>query len=1143
MKSSTTLAALVASCRKMARRHKAPDAELLRRFAGHRDAAAFEELVERYAPLVWGVCRRMLSSEADCEDAFQAAFLVLVRRANSIAAGRPLGAWLHTVAVHVSDKTRARVLRQPRQTITSEPAIGGDVADELEKREMFCIVDEEIARLPTLLREPFVLCGLEGRSRDEAAAELGCSVAAVKSRLERSRNVLRQRLQRRGFGLPAAFLLLGLTGEHVRASLRAKVLHCVFGSAPAAISALVPAAGVSLTKKLTGTALALVVAGTLGLGSFWGLETESPKDSPAPAKDIAPKSPQPRAAEKSEPRLDRFGDPLPPGAIRRFGTLRFRHAVGNEELAFTPDGKRLIAGWGSRPLAVFDAMTGRKLRDVGKLSPSRVAGGFAVSPDGKWIAACGADVFLWEIETGRLVRELQCPDCRSVAFSADGKVLAAVGWTGRERMEITLVELATGKHLEKWTLEEGEFLSIGSHPLAFSPDGKYLAGLFCKRREVKPNTFEEVLLQVRLLDAKNGSRVRTFDSPRSRIGAFAFQPGTRRLATFEENGVLRFWDVETGKEVHHISIAQGKRDSKVGRPPDVLRFSAEGHRCAVADGVAGLLVVVDARTGREVRRIETEKTANWITADLSPDGRAIASARTVGASCVRVWDVDPGVERLGDAGHRTPPMLSLSTDERTLIGRSEDGQAIHWDRQSGQAIQRRNETPEQTGRPVRPLGTLGEWTLRGPRWRLSFDFPTSTLAVYSLDGERLLGKTECDGQWRQFTLSPDGVYVAVPLQADRQGTVHLWNPEKEKQPRRLSGDMEDSCWSLLFSHDSKRLITGFGTTDASRSSVLWVWDVATARPIRKLATKSTPAVLLLTADDRVLIWGGLSGAAIHVWDMETGKELAEFTDLSSKERSFIGGLALSADERFLAVIFSQQDAYSVSVWETGSWKPVRMFPQTDGLNWSGSIVFSRDGRSLFVANSDSTILEWDVAGRFQTNKEKPNRKRLDVLWAKLTESPDKAYPAVWEMLDHPEQSLPFLRDKIQPITPMKEKRVRQLIPRLDSDSFVEREEANRQLLSLGEQIVPILRQALKERLALEVRKRVEGVIESLNGAPRPEKLRLLRALAVLEWSDRPEAVGHLRQLAGGAASASLTQAAKAAERRLQEKALGRPLSP
>lgn len=883
------------------------------------------------------------------------------------------------------------------------------------------------------------------------------------------------------------------------------------------------------SRKRTRTAMRFVMAGLLGFGASHVMQAEPPPESPVQAKDSAPKPVQPSADEKLQPRLDRYGDPLPPGAIRRFGTLRFRH-WRIEDVAFTPDGKRVIAGMGDDPLSVFDARTGRKLREVGKSNSGRSITEFAVSPDGKWVASCGRDVVLWEIETGRLVRELHCGDSHAVAFSADGKVLAAAGWAGRGNTAITLVELATGKHLGKWTFKEGELGPADLHPLAFSPDGKYLAGLFCKQREVKPTFFEKASSQVWLLDAQNGSRVRTFGSASGLIGAFAFQPGTGRLATLEKKGVLRFWDMETGKEVHPFSIALGKWDNKDRPPPGVLRFSADGRRCAVADGIAGLLVVLDAQTGREVRRIEIDKASGWIAADLSHDGRAITAARTLGLSCVRVWDLDSGVERLGDAGHRTPATIALSADEGTLIGRSEDGQVIHWDRRSSQAVQRRQKAPEQAGRPEWTPRT-GDWTLRGPRWRLRYHFATSMLSVHSLDDDRLLGEAEWPALARDLALSPDGVYVATTLLPRRWNTVLLWNPEKEKQPRRLTGNVE-FFRRLLFSHDGKRLIATARTHNAHPSSVLWVWDVATSRPIHKLPTNSFRGDWLLTADDRVLIYGGdLKDDPVHVWDMETGRELVQFTDSPSKNRGSIGGLALSADERFLAVIFSWDDHPTVSVWETSSWKPVRMFPPMQRAISSGSIIFSRDGRSLFVSNSDTTILEWDVSGRFGRKTEVPNTDRLNVLWRTLIESPNKAYPAVWEMLDHPAASVPFLIDKVSPVKPVEEKRVRQLLAQLDSESFAEREEAGHKLVALGEQIVPMLRQVLKERLTLEVRKRVEGIIESLNRGPTSEQLRLLRAVAVLEGSSRPEAAEHLRRLAGGAPSASLTRAAKAAWQR------------
>ncbi len=805
----------------------------------------------------------MVRSEIDCEDAFQAVFLALFRRAQSIDPRQPLGGWLHGAAVRAAFKATANAARSRPLTAVCEQTTTGDIADELGNGELFRVVDEEIARLPALLREPFVLCCLEGRTRDEAAAALDCSVAAIKSRLERSREILRRRLERRGFGLPAAFLVLALTGIHVRASPRAKALQSVLECAPPGVASLLPAVGASLTNKLTLAAMSLIVVGALSFGALHVMQAEPPQEKSDPAKDAASKVPQNPLAEKPQLRVDRFGDPLPDGAIRRFGTLRFRHAGIIEDLAFTPDGKRLIAGMGMKPLAVFDALTGRKLRDVGKSTGSGVVGTFTVSPDGKWIASCGENVFLWEIETGRLVRELHCERCRSVAFSADGKVLAAAAWLGG-KPEITLVELATGKHLRKWSFKEDEFLSFDLRPLAFSFDGKYMAGLFCKQRAGRTNVIDPVSAQVWLLDAKTGSRVRTFGSPGALIGAFAFQPRTGRLATIEKKGVLRFWDVETWKELHHFSIAREKRDNKDSYNPKNLRFSSDGHRCVVADGIAGFLIVIDAQTSREVRRTEIAKSATGIAADLSRDGRAIAAARTYGLPCVRVWDVDTGIERLGDAGHRTPPILALSADERTLIGRSEDGQVIHWDRRSGHAVEHRNELPGKDGSLVRPLGTVGDWTLRGPRSRLNFDFATSTLAAYSLGGERLLGKAKWPPS-QDLIMSPDGVYVAAPLRDDRHATVLLWNPEKEKEPRRLCGDVGDRCWTLLFSHDSKRLI-------AASSSLLRVWDVETAKPIQKMVTKGIPGVLLLTPDDRVLISGGLfiKDGTVHVWDMKSG---------------------------------------------------------------------------------------------------------------------------------------------------------------------------------------------------------------------------------------------------------------------------------
>jgi hypothetical protein len=320
----------------------------------------------------------------------------------------------------------------------------------------------------------------------------------------------------------------------------------------------------------------------------------------------------------------------------------------------------------------------------------------------------------------------------------------------------------------------------------------------------------------------------------------------------------------------------------------------------------------------------------------------------------------------------------------------------------------------------------------------------------------------------------------------------------------------------------------------------------------KLARNQTvdgvPSHLLVTADDRVLLAGLWKEAMICAWDMETGKELARMTDPYRKPASSdrdgqtqpaITGLALSADNRFLVAVTSWDDVSTISVWEVGSWKLIRSFAPVSPRNDVKVMVFSRDHRSLFVANIDSTILEWDVSDRLGRKIEVLNNDRLNTLWLALVETPNKAYPAAWELLDHPTVSVPFLIGKLSTIKPIDERHVRQLLGRLDAESFAEREEASRQLLALGEQTLPVLRRVLQDKPSLETRKRIEEIIQSLNRGPTPEQLRLLRAFAVLEWSGLPSAGEHLKRLANGDPSARVTRAAQSAWRRFVEISLGR----
>jgi RNA polymerase sigma factor (sigma-70 family) len=188
--------------------HAASDAALLNRFISDRDEAAFAALVDRHRSMVLHVCLRVAGDLHDAEDAFQAVFLVLARKATTVNPQERLTNWLHGVAFRVALKARcSRIRRQQRNQFLSAPPCDPrtDPLGEVSVRELMTAVDEEIRRLPQSYRLPVILCCFEGHSVEEAARRLGWTQGSVKGRLERGRARLHKRLARRGLTLSAAF--------------------------------------------------------------------------------------------------------------------------------------------------------------------------------------------------------------------------------------------------------------------------------------------------------------------------------------------------------------------------------------------------------------------------------------------------------------------------------------------------------------------------------------------------------------------------------------------------------------------------------------------------------------------------------------------------------------------------------------------------------------------------------------------------------------------------------------------------------------------------------------------------------------------------------------------------------------------------
>ena len=248
------------------------DGELLGRFVERRDERALAALVDRHGPMVWGVCRRLLSHH-DAEDAFQATFIVLVRKAGSVKPREMVGNWLHGVARQAALQARAARRRAGEGQVTRMPDVE---APQDRWADVRPILDEELGRLPDHYRAVIVLCDLEGRTRKEVARQFGCPEGTVASRLSRAREMLAKRLTGRGVALSAGALTAAFLQSSASA-VPASVLTSTIKAASLCGQAVIPvkvatlAEGVlkaMLVSKLKAAVAVVLVLGFLAVGAI-----------------------------------------------------------------------------------------------------------------------------------------------------------------------------------------------------------------------------------------------------------------------------------------------------------------------------------------------------------------------------------------------------------------------------------------------------------------------------------------------------------------------------------------------------------------------------------------------------------------------------------------------------------------------------------------------------------------------------------------------------------------------------------------------------------------------------------------------------------------------------------------------------------
>jgi RNA polymerase sigma factor (sigma-70 family) len=540
----------------------------------------------------------VLRHEQDAEDACQATFLVLARKAGSIVPPEAVGNWLHGVAYRAARKLRESATRRSVRERLAQPRLTEAPGGE----ECRADVDDAISRLPDLYRLPVILCELQGLSRKEAAARLGCPEGTLSSRLAKARRLLARHL-----GGPAA-VTAALGVAATASGVPARLVRGVAAVSGEFVSGEVAALAQEVLKAMmlsrvrwVGTLILLTCVFAAGVGGLSG----GPRSQPRPPAEAKTTSSEPAKEEQPAELAEAV-------AVRRF----VGHTDGVMVVAFSADGKQALSGGvcygaGDPTVRLWDVATGKQLLcmeghtagvygvaflpcrkkaiscsddhtirlwdlETGK-ELKRYEGhqdqvyGIDVTTDGKFLLSGSRDrtVRLWDVESGKEVRRFEGhgSPVRAVALSADGKRAISGGILGEASLRIWDVE--TGKELAKYDLGGGQevrfgrrtgaaralsgfdskygygtgfgglqvagFSEAGVASVALSPDGKFaLAGCM----DNKIHVFDLATGQERVLEGHT-----------QQVHGAVFTPDGKRILSAGYDHTVRLWDVATGKEL------------------------------------------------------------------------------------------------------------------------------------------------------------------------------------------------------------------------------------------------------------------------------------------------------------------------------------------------------------------------------------------------------------------------------------------------------------------------------------------------------------------------------------------------------------------------------------------------------------------
>jgi RNA polymerase sigma factor (sigma-70 family) len=545
------------------------DGPLLDRFLHGDDAAgrdtAFAEIVRRHGPMVLGVCRRVTGNPHDAEDAFQAAFLVLVGRAAELTGRTTVGDWLYGVAYRTALKARAMAVKRRLKEAAAARAVSQEPG---EPPDWLPILDRELNRLPQKYREAIVLCELECRSRKEVADRLGIPEGTLSSRLAAGRKKLAERLRRCGLAVPVGAVLAAAgQADGLSRSLAASTIATAGRVAsgepvPLELHALVLEGVRAMTSRTITLGRWLLISLALAAGTGAAICALAPRSHEAAARTVERAAAIPDRVDACR-KID-VGENARRFEISRDGRLLAVHSTRTARRENTNDEYDFFA-----TIVVFDFKTGKEIISFG------------------------------EVKNATPVQ---------VSFAADSKTLI-LSYRGR---------IQEGDRLELWdartaTLRKTIEMDYGRIVPKFAPDpaSNRVAVLDAGDRDRDPK-IQGLQGGVRIWDTEKGESLRALRGHQHLAICVAYPPDGRRIATGGDNDqTVRMWEVKTGK---NLWIYNG------AGPIIALAFAPDGRSVAAAQGRQ--IRILDAAAGDLLRTLEGDPQS-YLGIAYAMDGKTI----------------------------------------------------------------------------------------------------------------------------------------------------------------------------------------------------------------------------------------------------------------------------------------------------------------------------------------------------------------------------------------------------------------------------------------------------------------------------------------------------------------------------------------